>query len=193
MGNFASWSWGAWWSRSLRWLLGCRWAVCCEAILAVGRSWLWLAAWCARCGRHGGRAGSVVRMSSAPCFVIVTGQRAALLRCLLIGQTMQTILQILLINTKEGTAKKTGNAYKISEAHCVLRNEDGSAGAVGVLTIPKDLEAMAKPGVFTATFALEAPTYGENQGKVIAALKGLTPVPAGMFKRGSELNPGAAA
>jgi hypothetical protein len=105
---------------------------------------------------------------------------------------MQTILQILLINTKEGTAKKTGNAYKISEAHCVLRNEDGSAGAVGVLTIPKELEATAKPGVFTASFALEAPTYGENQGKVIAALKGLVPVPPSQFKKGSELNPGAA-
>ena len=102
---------------------------------------------------------------------------------------MQTILQILLINTKEGTAKKTGNAYKISEAHCVLRNEDGSAGAVGVLTIPKELESVAKPGIFTASFALEAPTYGENQGKVVAALKGLVAVPPSQFKKGSELNP----
>lgn len=102
---------------------------------------------------------------------------------------MQTILQILLVNTKTGTAKKSGQPYSISEAHCVLRNEDGTAGAVGVLTIPKDLEAVAKPGVYTASFALDAPTYGENQGKVVAALKGLVPVPAGQFKRGSELNP----
>jgi hypothetical protein len=102
---------------------------------------------------------------------------------------MQSILQILLVNVKEGNAKKTGNPYKICEAHCVLRNDDGSAGAVGVLTIPKNLEEVAKPGIFTASFALEAPTYGENQGKVIAALKGLVPVAADQFKRGSELNP----
>lgn len=102
---------------------------------------------------------------------------------------MQTILQILLINTKEGTAKKTGNAYKISEAHCVLRDEDGKPGAVGVLTIPKDLEAAAKPGLFTASFSLEAPTFGENQGKVVAMLKGLVPVDEARFRKGSELNP----
>ncbi len=68
----------------------------------------------------------------------------------------------------------------------MLRDETGAAGAVGVLTIPKSLEEIAKPGVYTASFALEAPTYGENQGKVVAALKGLSPVPPGMFKRGSE-------
>lgn len=95
---------------------------------------------------------------------------------------MQTILEILVVNVKEGNAKKTGNAYKICEAHCVLRDETGAAGSVGVLTVPKDLEAAAKPGVYTATFALEAPTYGENQGKVVAALKGLIPVPPGAFR-----------
>lgn len=130
-------------------------------------------------------------MSSAVCFVVVTGQTAALLRCLLIGQSMQTILQILVINTKEGNAKKTGNPYKISEAHCVLRNDDGTPGAVGVLTIPKELEATAKPGTFTATFSLEAPTYGENQGKVVAMLKGLTEVDPSRFRKGTALNPSA--
>lgn len=123
-------------------------------------------------------------MSSAFCPVVVTGQNAALLRCLLIGQTMQTILEILLVNTKTGTAKKSGQPYSISEAHCVLRDETGKAGAVGVLTVPKDLEKIAVPGVYTASFALEAPTYGENQGKVVAALKGLVPVPSGAFRGG---------
>jgi hypothetical protein len=89
---------------------------------------------------------------------------------------MQTILEILLVNIKAGTSKKTGQAYSISEAHCVLRDETGKAGAVGVLTVPKDLEAIAVPGVYTASFALEAPTYGENQGKVVAALRGLVPI-----------------
>jgi hypothetical protein len=106
---------------------------------------------------------------------------------------MQTIIQILLVNKKEGTAKKTGNAYDIREAHCVLRNEDGTAGAVGVLNVPKDLYDKAVPGVFTASFAVEAPTYGENQGKVIAVLKNLVPVPEGAFKPQAAKAIGAAA
>ncbi len=96
---------------------------------------------------------------------------------------MQSILEILLINKKEGTGKKSGQPYSISEAHCILRNDDGTAGAVGVLTVPKSLEAVAKPGVFTAVFSLEAPTFGENAGKIIAALKGLTAVPDGAFRK----------
>jgi hypothetical protein len=105
---------------------------------------------------------------------------------------MQTILEILLVNTKAGNAKKTGLPYSISEAHCVLRDETGKAGAVGVLTVPKGLEAAAVPGIYTASFAMEAPTYGEMQGKVIAVLKGLVPVPASAFRAGSVLNPAAA-
>lgn len=89
---------------------------------------------------------------------------------------MQSILEILAINTKEGTGKKTGQPYKIVEAHCVLRNDDGSAAAVGVLTVPKALEESAKIGVYRAGFALEAPTFGENQGKIVAALKSLMAV-----------------
>lgn len=98
---------------------------------------------------------------------------------------MQTVIEVLLVNVKEGTSKKTGNPYKISEAHCILRNDDGSAGAVGVLNVPKSLEAVAIPGVYTAGFALEVSSYGQDQGKVIAALKSLTPIPPGMFKKPS--------
>jgi hypothetical protein len=121
-------------------------------------------------------------MSSASCLV-VTGQRAALLRCLFIGLQVNTILEILLVNTKTGKSKRPPfNDYSISEAHCVLRNTEGQAGAVGVLTVPKELEGVAKPGLYTASFSIEAPTYGENQGKVIAVLKGLVPVPPGAFR-----------
>lgn len=90
---------------------------------------------------------------------------------------MQSILEILMISNKSGKAKKTGNDFSINEAHCVLRNDDGSPGAVGVLVIPKILEAVAKPGMFTGSFALQAATFGENQGRIVAALVGLTPVP----------------
>jgi hypothetical protein len=128
-------------------------------------------------------------MNAASCLVI-TGHRAALLRFLLNGKTMNTILEILLVNVKAGNSKKTGQPYSISEAHCVLRDTTGKAGAVGVLTVPKALEAVAQPGVYTASFTMEAPTFGENQGKIVAALSGLVPVPAGAFRGG--VSPSAA-
>jgi hypothetical protein len=90
---------------------------------------------------------------------------------------MQSVLEILLVTNKSGKAKKTGNDYSIDEAHCVLRNDDGTAGAVGILVIPKALEAVAKPGMFTGAFALQAASYGEQQGRIVATLVGLTPVP----------------
>lgn len=90
---------------------------------------------------------------------------------------MQSILQILVVNTKEGTSKKSGQPYKIPEAQCVLINDDGTVAAVGVLVIPKQLEDQAKPGTYTGAFALEAATFGENQGRIVAKLVGLTPLP----------------
>jgi hypothetical protein len=95
---------------------------------------------------------------------------------------MQSILEILLVTVKSGTAKKSGQPYAISEAHCVLRNPDGSPGAVGVLVVPKSLESVAVPGMFTASFGLIAATYGEQQGRIVAQLAGLIPVPSGAMK-----------
>lgn len=97
--------------------------------------------------------------------------------------TMQSILQILAINVKEGTAKKSGQPYRIPEAQCVLKNDDGTVAAVGVLVIPKQLEESAKLGEYTGTFALEAGTFGENQGRIVARLVGLTPLPPNYFKQ----------
>lgn len=91
---------------------------------------------------------------------------------------MQSILEILLVTVKSGKSKKTGNDYAISEAHCVLRNQDGTPGAVGVLVVPKNLEEVAKPGLFTASFGLIAGSYGETQGRIVAVLAGLVPIPA---------------
>jgi hypothetical protein len=110
------------------------------------------------------------------------GYTHAFLRGLLDGATVQSILEILLVNVKAGVSKKTNQPYSISEAHCVLRNDDGTAGAVGVLQVPKGLEEAAKPGIYSAAFALEAPTYGENQGKIVASLKGLTALPPNAFR-----------
>ena len=103
-----------------------------------------------------------------------------------IGKTMQSLLEILVITNKSGKAKKTGNDYSINEAHCVLRDESGNAGAVGVLVIPKALEPVAKVGLFSASFALEAATYGEEQGRIVARITGLTPVAPASVRRSPQ-------
>ncbi len=97
--------------------------------------------------------------------------------------TMQSLLEILVINVKAGTSKKSGAAYSIPEAQCVLRNDDGTVAGVGVLVIPKALEEHAKPGIFTGSFALEAASYGPDQGRIVARLTGLVPVPPNAIKR----------
>lgn len=91
---------------------------------------------------------------------------------------MQSILEILVVTIKAGNAKKTGQPYSISEAHCILKNDDGTPGAVGVLVVPKALESVAQRGSYTASFGLQAASYGENQGRIVAVLTGLTPLPA---------------
>jgi hypothetical protein len=90
---------------------------------------------------------------------------------------MQNVIEILVVNVKEGTAKATGNPFKICEAHCVLRDESGTPGAVGVWTVPKALEAVARPGLYTCSFGLDSPAYGDQKGKVVVSITGLVPIP----------------
>jgi hypothetical protein len=96
----------------------------------------------------------------------------------------QSIIEVLLVNAKGGVSKKAPFApWAISEAHCVLRNDDGTAGAVGILVVPKALVDVVKPGLFTASFGMEAASYGENQGRIVAVLTNLVPVPAGAIRK----------
>jgi len=101
---------------------------------------------------------------------------------------MQSILEILCINVKSGTSKKSGAAYSIPEAQCILRNDDGTAAAVGVIVIPKILEDVAKPGLFTCSFALQASTFGDEAGRIVARLVGLTPVPPQAARRAAPVS-----
>ena len=96
---------------------------------------------------------------------------------------MRSILEVLKIETKSGDSAKTGKPYAISTAHCIVRNDDGSISAVGTMRIPKVFEDVAKPGVFTASFGLATPDYGADQGKIVAQITSLTPVPSPSFKR----------
>lgn len=95
---------------------------------------------------------------------------------------MSTIVEVLLLNTKEGKAK-SGKDYKLTEAHCVIRKENGEAAGVGVMVIPKALDGTIKPGMYSCAFALETPTYGDEAGHVVPAIVAMTPLPAGAFKQ----------
>lgn len=120
---------------------------------------------------------------------LVGGSPQSPLAASLVGKTMHSIIEILSVETKTGKAKKTGNDYSITEAQCVLRSESGGAPVVGVLVVPKGMEDVAKVGTFTASFALEAARYGEDQGRIVARLTGLIPVQRGQLSR----NPAPAA
>jgi hypothetical protein len=110
------------------------------------------------------------------------GFEVALLSLFLNGKQMQSIIEILVVTVKSGVSKKTSQPYSISEAHCVLRNADGTPGAVGLLVVPKALEVAAVPGLYTATFGLNVPTFGEFAGKVSASLSGLVPISMAQLK-----------
>jgi len=87
---------------------------------------------------------------------------------------MQSILQILKINDpKTGVSKKTGNPYDMQDCECLLINDDGSVGSVGVLQVPKSLRDVVKVGTFTASFALQA---GFQDRRIGAVLTGLIPL-----------------
>ncbi len=96
---------------------------------------------------------------------------------------MHSILEILVITVEEGTSKKTGQPFRIPKAQCVLRNDDNTVAAVGVLNIPKQLEEVAKPGLYTGTFALVASSYGDSKGEIVARLTGLNPVPPSAVRK----------
>ena len=88
---------------------------------------------------------------------------------------MQSILQILKINeAKTGTSKKTGNAYDMQDAECLLLTETGEVDQVGVLMIPKDLRGKVVPGIYMGTFALRSSLMDR---RIEAVLTGLSPVP----------------
>lgn len=87
---------------------------------------------------------------------------------------MQSIIQVLKVNEpKTGTSKKTGNPYDMQDAECILLNDDGSVGSVGVLQVPKSLRETVAVGKFAATFALHS-NFASR--RIEAILVGLVPI-----------------
>lgn len=92
---------------------------------------------------------------------------------------MQSVIQILKLNElKTGVSRKTGNPYEMQDAECLLLKDDGTVDQVGVLQVPKGLRDKAAPGVYTASFALNA-NFASR--RIEALLTDLHPVPPGTY------------
>jgi hypothetical protein len=89
---------------------------------------------------------------------------------------MQTLIKILKVNElKKGISARTNKPYEMQDAECLLMNDDGSVGSVGVLQLPKSLMGINLPsaGDYTAKFSLQS---GMTDRKINAVLTGLTPI-----------------
>lgn len=92
---------------------------------------------------------------------------------------MQSIIQILKVNDAR-EIKGANGAFKVQDAECILLNEDGSVGKIGVLRIPEQLREVCKVGHFTAGFTLDAHWKDRQIGAVLASLQ---PLPADYFRK----------
>ncbi|MEF9964586.1 MAG: hypothetical protein RR779_09465 [Comamonas sp.] len=86
-----------------------------------------------------------------------------------------SIIEILKVNEpRTGVSQKTGKAWSMQEAECVLRDQEGQVVQVGVLDVPRELIDNLRPGVYTASFTLSAHYQSRKIG---AQLVSLTPMP----------------
>lgn len=85
---------------------------------------------------------------------------------------MQSLLQILVVNPVKSLPGRDGKPpFEIQDAECLLLNEDGSPGKVGVLRVPRDLRATIKAGVFMGSFGLDADYKNRQIGAVLVSLQ----------------------
>ncbi|MGE8445688.1 MAG: hypothetical protein ACN6O1_05685 [Comamonas sp.] len=85
-----------------------------------------------------------------------------------------SIIEILKVGEIRSGVGKTGKAWQMQEAECILRDQDGQVVQVGVLDVPRDLIDNLRPGVYTASFTLNAHYQSRKIG---AQLVALTPIP----------------
>lgn len=90
---------------------------------------------------------------------------------------MEQVLQILSTETKEGVGKKSGQAYKMVVAQCVLTDTQTGEIKVGELTLPKDV-ADPKPGHYKATFKIGVDFQTKKIGGILAGLEPVQARPA---------------
>jgi len=103
-------------------------------------------------------------------------------------------LTILKLNEVEkGVSAKTGKPWERHTAECMLLDESGQCFKVGKLDVAPALRGTVAAGTFVATFGLDVPDYGLQQGRVTAYLTALVPVnKSGMPAPAAPVAPAAA-
>ena len=93
---------------------------------------------------------------------------------------MQSIVQIFKIDElRKGVSAKTGKPWEMQSAQCALMTQDGQVDQVGVLDIPAKMREGLTPGLYTASFAMNA---NFQTGRIEAVLTGLVSIPSGSLK-----------
>lgn len=83
-----------------------------------------------------------------------------------------SVVEILKINDlREGTSSKTGKKWQMQEAECILRDGDGGVAQVGVLDIPREMIGQLVPGLYMATFSLQAHYQTRKIGAMLVDLR----------------------
>lgn len=87
---------------------------------------------------------------------------------------MQLSIQILRVDIRRGTSRKTGNPYTLAEAQCVYQAPNPETGvleaSVGQMLLPRGQEEV-KPGDYDAIFTLRT----NREGRVEAVIARLAP------------------
>lgn len=87
---------------------------------------------------------------------------------------MQLSIQILRVDIRRGTSRKTGNPYTLAEAQCVYHAPNPETGvieaSVGQMLLPRGQEEV-KPGDYEAVFTLRT----NREGRVEAVIARLAP------------------
>ena len=93
-----------------------------------------------------------------------------------------SLITVLKVNEPKPVTTKSGRDILIHSAEAMLLDEKGDVTKVGQLPVPESLVSVVTPGTFSAVFALTVSEYGQDQGRIVARLTGLTPVPAGALR-----------
>lgn len=87
---------------------------------------------------------------------------------------MSNLIQILKVDEpRSGVSKKSGTPFTTRSCQCILLDETGELGDVGVLRLPKDMvsdETAPKPGVYMCNHKLGVSYDKKEIGLVITSL-----------------------
>jgi len=89
-------------------------------------------------------------------------------------------IQILKLNDIEkGVSAKSGKPWERHTAETMLLDDNNLCLKVGKLDIAPAMRGTVNVGQYIASFGLDVPDYGPNQGRITSFLTGLMPMPAG--------------